>query len=80
VAAGASRQVRGAEAVAGTFSGRARVAQPAVVNGAAGAVWAPGGQPRIAFGFAFRDGKIIEIDILANPEQLRRVDLSLPGE
>src|SRR2546422_323980 len=48
---GASSEVRGAPAVAGTFSGRARVAQPALVNGAAGAVWAPGGQPRVVFGF-----------------------------
>ena len=80
VAAGASGEVRGAEAVAGTFSGRARVAQPALVNGAAGAVWAPGEQPRIAFSFAFRDGKIIEIDIFADPEQLRLVDLALSGE
>src|SRR5438034_99360 len=46
---GASSEVRGAPAVAGTFSGRARVAQPALVNGAAGAVWASGGQPRVAF-------------------------------
>ena len=35
----------------GTFAGRARAAQPALVNGAAGAVWAPGGQPRVVFGF-----------------------------
>src|SRR5207245_2784532 len=33
---GASQEVRGAMAVAGTFSGRARFAQPALVNGAAG--------------------------------------------
>jgi hypothetical protein len=41
VEAGASAEVRGAPAVAETFSGRARVAQSALVNGAAGAVWAP---------------------------------------
>src|SRR3989441_13163523 len=41
VAAGASGEVRGAPAVARQFSGRARVAQPALVNGAAGAEWAP---------------------------------------
>src|SRR5213078_179018 len=51
VQVGASREVRGAPAVARQFAGRAREAQPALVNGAAGAVWAPGGQPRVVFGF-----------------------------
>jgi RNA polymerase sigma factor (sigma-70 family) len=40
---GASEAVRGRAAVAGTFSGRARVAKPALVDGAPGAVWASGG-------------------------------------
>jgi RNA polymerase sigma factor (sigma-70 family) len=72
---GASREVRGAPAVAGTFSGRARVAQPALVNGAAGAVWAPGGQPRVVFGFTLAGGKIVEIHMVAEPARLRRLDL-----
>ncbi len=42
---GAAKEVRGAPAVADTFSGRARLAQPALVDGAAGAVWDPGGRP-----------------------------------
>src|SRR5437660_9139515 len=54
VQAGASREVRGAVAVADTFSGRARFAQPALVNGAAGAVWAPRGRPRVVFGFTIK--------------------------
>jgi RNA polymerase sigma factor (sigma-70 family) len=78
VQAGASREVRGAPAVADAFSGRARAAQPALVNGAVGAVWAPGGRPRVAFGFTITHGKITEIDILAAPERLRQVDLTLP--
>jgi RNA polymerase sigma-70 factor (ECF subfamily) len=45
VQAGASREVRGAAAVAETFKGRAGAAQPALVNGAVGLVWAPGGKP-----------------------------------
>src|SRR3989441_2176922 len=43
---GAAEEVHGAAAVAETFSGRARAAQPALVNGEAGLVWAPGGAPR----------------------------------
>src|SRR5712691_1167021 len=42
---GASSEVRGAAAVADTFSKRALGAQWALVNGAAGLVWAPAGQP-----------------------------------
>jgi len=74
---GASKEVRGAPAVAGTFSGHARSAQPALVNGAAGAVWAPGGQPRVAFGFTITRGKIVEIHLVADPERLRQLDLTV---
>jgi RNA polymerase sigma factor (sigma-70 family) len=77
VQAGASREVRGAAAVAKTFSGRARAAQPALVNGAPGAVWAPGGRPRVVFGFAITRGKIVKIDLVADPERLRRLDLTV---
>lgn len=79
VAVGATSEVRGARAVAETFSGRARFAQPALVDGAAGAVWAPGGQPRIAFGFTIEQDKIVAIDLLANPERLRGVELVAPA-
>jgi RNA polymerase sigma-70 factor (ECF subfamily) len=77
VAAGASSEVRGAAAVAGTFSGRARAAQPALVNGAAGLVWAPGGRPRVVFGFTITRGRIVEIELVADPEHLGRLDLVL---
>jgi RNA polymerase sigma factor (sigma-70 family) len=77
VQAGASSEVRGAAAVANTFSGRARAAQPALVNGAVGAVWAPGGRPRVVFGFTITRGKIVEIDLLADPERLSQLDLAV---
>ncbi len=79
VRAGASREVRGAADVAGTFSGRARAARPVLVNGAAGAVWAQRGQPRVVFAFTIRDGKIAAIDLLADPERIRQLDLPVPG-
>jgi RNA polymerase sigma factor (sigma-70 family) len=75
VGAGASREVRGAAAVAGAFSGRARFARPALVNGAVGAVWAPGGRPRVVFGFTIAGGKVVGIELLADPERLRGLDL-----
>jgi RNA polymerase sigma factor (sigma-70 family) len=80
VHAGASREVRGAAAVAGTFSGRARVAQSALVDGAAGAVWAPGGRPRVVFDFTIAGGRIVEIDLLADPERLRQLDVAILTE
>jgi RNA polymerase sigma factor (sigma-70 family) len=76
VLAGATAEVRGARAVAGTFSGRARVARPALVDGAPGAVWAPGGRPRVVFTFKVEGGRIVEIDLLADPERLRQLDLA----
>ena len=72
---GASKEVRGAAAVAETFSGCARAAQPALVDGVAGLVWAPGGQPRVVFGFKTIRGKIVAIDMVADPERLRQLDL-----
>jgi RNA polymerase sigma factor (sigma-70 family) len=77
VHAGAPAEVRGAPAVADTFSGRARFAQPALVNGAVAAVWAPGGRPRVVFGFTVTHGKIVEIEILADPARLSRLDLAV---
>src|SRR5215471_5375145 len=38
-----SSRISGARAVADVFAGRARGVQPALVNGSAGAAWAPGG-------------------------------------
>jgi RNA polymerase sigma-70 factor (ECF subfamily) len=75
VQAGASAEVRGAAAVAETFSGRARFAQPALIDGAAGAVWAPGGTPRVVFGFKIARGKIVEIELLADAERLGQLGL-----
>src|SRR5215203_3793272 len=77
-AAGTSRVVRGARAVAGqalTFSQFAPLARPALVNGTAGLVTAPGGRALSVMGFTVRRGKVIEIDILADPERLGRLDL-----
>jgi RNA polymerase sigma-70 factor, ECF subfamily len=78
---GASRKVRGARAVAEqalTFARQlARFARPALVNGAAGVVVAPGGRPFSVMGFTVRRGKIVEIDVLADPARLRQLDLDL---
>jgi RNA polymerase sigma-70 factor, ECF subfamily len=79
VRAGAPAGVHGAAEVAGTFSGRARAALPALVDGAAGLVWAHRGEPRMVFSFTVSGGKIAAIDLLADPERIRRLDLVLLG-
>ena len=70
---GADREVRGAEAVAKTFAGRAQGATPAVIDGAAGLVWVVGGQPRVVFSFTVVAGKVAGIDLLADPERLQNL-------
>ena len=77
VQAGASSELRGAAEVAGTFAGRARVARPALIDGAVGLVWAPGGSPRVVFGLTITGGRIVEIDLIADPDRLRELDLTL---
>ncbi len=77
VQAGASSELRGAAEVAGTFAGRARVARPALIDGAVGLVWAPGGSPRVVFGLTITGRRIVEIDLIADPDRLRELDLTL---
>lgn len=74
---GAASEVRGAAGVAKTFAGRAKAAQPALVNGAAGLVWAPGGRPRVVFTFTISGGKIVEIELIGDPERLRTLNLAI---
>ena len=48
-------------------------ATPAIVNGQAGAVFAPGGQPVGVIGFTVVNGRIRSIDLVADPEKLRHL-------
>jgi RNA polymerase sigma factor (sigma-70 family) len=76
---GASREVRGASAVARRalrFTGRAPFARPALVNGAAGAVVAAGGRPLAVAGCTVAGGRIVEIDLLTDPVRLRDLNLT----
>jgi RNA polymerase sigma factor (sigma-70 family) len=74
--------LRGARAVAEqalAFAHRAPYGRPALVNGAAGVVVAAGARLIAVMGFTVTDGRITEIDILADPERLRHVDLTALG-
>jgi RNA polymerase sigma factor (sigma-70 family) len=79
IPAAAEREFRGAPAVVeqvANFARLARFARPAVVNGAAGFVVAPGGRPVAVAGFTVAHGRIVEIDLLADPARLRELDLT----
>jgi RNA polymerase sigma factor (sigma-70 family) len=80
VPGGTSMEVRGAAAVAG----RARMfpqlgldMRPALINGTAGAVSILDGQPFSVGAVIVMGGKIVEIDILADPARLRHLDLTI---
>ena len=75
-----SGMLHGAAAVASGALMTARpsaLERPALVNGAAGVVVTAGGQPVAVIGFTVSRAKIVEIDAIADPERLRRVDLSV---
>jgi len=71
--------VRGAQAVATnamTFRRVATSATRTLVNGLPGGVaWAPDGRPFAVLSFTVVAGRIVEIDVLADPERLARLHL-----
>ncbi len=74
---GTLREMRGADAVAKTFMGRARNARSALVDGAVGAVVAPRGRLLLVLGITIANGRIVEINTVADPDQLGQVELSV---
>jgi RNA polymerase sigma factor (sigma-70 family) len=75
----ASVVLHGAAAVAGralTIAQPSIPKRPALVNGAAGVVVTVGGQPYAVMGFTVSRGKILEIDVIIDPERLLRLDLA----
>jgi RNA polymerase sigma-70 factor (ECF subfamily) len=67
--------ITGAAAVAETILGRggrfAPHARPAIVNGNAGVIVVPGKKPIAVVSFSVADGRIVEIDLVADPAKLR---------
>ena len=82
--AGVPRVIHGAQTVARqalAFARLAGLARPVLVNGAPGIVASlPDGRPISVMGFTVAQGKIVEIDILADPARLRQMDLTVPDE
>jgi RNA polymerase sigma-70 factor, ECF subfamily len=84
----ASMVVRGAPAVARQaqiglrpiFAQPVVHLRPALVNGAAGVIVTLGGQPMTVMGFTVAEGKIVEIDAIADPERVRRIAAAVRSE
>jgi RNA polymerase sigma-70 factor (ECF subfamily) len=79
----ASVVAHGAQTVAGrafTYSRLSRFARPALVNGTAGVVVAPQGRPFSVLAFIVKDGKIVAIDALVDPNRLDQLDLAVLDE
>jgi RNA polymerase sigma factor (sigma-70 family) len=74
---GVAAEVRGAAAVAETFAGRARAAQPALIEGVVGLVWAPAGKPRAVFDLTIAGGTIVAIDLILDPEEVETLEVVL---
>src|SRR4051794_10088901 len=74
--------LRGARAVAERariFSRLTPFAQPALVNGALGAVVVLDGRPYAVMAFTVAGGRIVEVDILSDPRRLGELDLAAFG-
>jgi RNA polymerase sigma-70 factor (ECF subfamily) len=71
--------IRGAAEVAGRalmFASLSPYVRPALVNGVAGVVVAPGGDPVAALGFTVSGGRIVAIDAVGDRARLAALDLS----
>jgi RNA polymerase sigma factor (sigma-70 family) len=77
---GGAREIHGAAAVASQATSYAQIGldiRPALINGVAGAVAFRHGQPFSIGAVTVRNGKIVELDFLADPERLRQLDLTI---
>jgi RNA polymerase sigma-70 factor (ECF subfamily) len=74
---GSPGEVSGPVAVAGTFSGRALAAQPALIDGAVGMVWAVAGRLKVVWDFTIREDKVVHIDMLAAADSLDLLDVTV---
>ena len=76
---GPSVLVRGARGVIGQsqrFKSLGRFARRVLVNGAPGFLVVRGGEALAVIGVTIQDGRITEMDILADPDRLRQLDLA----
>jgi RNA polymerase sigma factor (sigma-70 family) len=74
---GSLPEIRGAQAVAQAFKGRARAAKAALVDGEVGVAVILGGELRIALRVSLAGDRIAAIEAVANPDRLAEIDLEV---
>jgi RNA polymerase sigma factor (sigma-70 family) len=67
--------VRGADAVARVFAGRAQAARPALLDGWPGAFYAAGGAVRSVFRFTVVDDRVVGLEVVADPGTIAAIAL-----
>ena len=72
-----SAEIRGPEAVAEVFAGHGAAALAALIDGNPGAGWAPEGRARAALVMRWREGRMVEIEIVADPRRLQALQIVL---
>jgi RNA polymerase sigma factor (sigma-70 family) len=70
-------RVRGADAVARVFAGRAELAMPALIDGLPGVVYAPGGETVAVYAITIRGGKIIAVEAIGRDTHLADLTVEL---
>jgi RNA polymerase sigma factor (sigma-70 family) len=77
---GTPRDLHGAQVWAKgaiAFSRQARFVQPALIDGAVGLVMAPNGRLFRALLFGFKDGRISQVEVVADPARLAQLELAV---
>ncbi|WP_406873017.1 sigma-70 family RNA polymerase sigma factor [Aminobacter sp. P9b] len=74
---GSAAELRGAQAVAQNFKGRAQVARPALVDGSIGLLIAPMGKLRVVLALKLDGDRIVGIEAIADQDRLAQLDVAL---
>jgi RNA polymerase sigma factor (sigma-70 family) len=79
IALGAPPVLVGPNDVAARFSGGAKAARTALLDGIAGLVWSQGGKPKVAFDFTVVAGQVTKIEMIADDDVLEEIDIEFLG-
>ena len=66
----------GSRQVAEFFQGRARAANPVLIDGVPGAAWSRGGVLKVIFEFRISEERIVGIDLIADPQVLAMLEVT----
>jgi RNA polymerase sigma-70 factor (ECF subfamily) len=77
IAMGAPASLVGPNDVAARFSGGAKAARTALLDGLAGLVWVQGGTTKVAFDFTVVGDKVTKIEMIADHDVLEEIDIDI---